>query len=65
MIGDKYECDNQMEISEFIDNVEELRVGGCQHSFLPVRTKRARYCKCVKCGKRINAKKKPGWKEKM
>lgn len=61
MIGENYECDNQMDISEFMDLVP----GECIHSFIEIRTKRSKYCKCVKCGKRINSKKKSGWKEKM
>lgn len=59
MIGDNYECDGQMEIHEILIDcpkpnavLGEIKMGGCNHDFVLLRTKRAKYYKCVKCGKR-------------
>ena len=59
MIGEHYECDGQMEIHEILIDcpkpnavLGEIKMGGCNHDFVLLRTKRTRYYKCVKCGKR-------------
>lgn len=55
MIGENYECDGQMNISDVFGTqpVEDIKPGECKHEFLPLRTKRTKYHKCVKCGKRL------------
>lgn len=45
MIGENYKCDGQMDISEFLPE--------CSHEYILLRTKRAKYYKCAKCGKRL------------
>ena len=59
MIGDNYKCDGQMEIHEILVDcpkpnavLEKIKMGGCNHDFVLLRTKRTKYYKCVKCGKR-------------
>ena len=53
MIGDNYECDGQMSIADVLGvHPEEIKPGECMHQFVLLRTKRAKYYKCVKCGKR-------------
>ena len=60
MIGEHYECDGQIDITEIIGEhpkpnavVGEIKLGDCKHECVLLRTKRAKYCKCVKCGKRF------------
>lgn len=53
MIGDNYECDGQMNISDVLgEHPEEIKPGECMHQFVLSRTRRTKYYKCVKCGKR-------------
>lgn len=47
MIGENYKCNGQMDISEFLDKEK------CNHEYVQLRTKRTKYYKCVKCGKRL------------
>ena len=60
MIGDNYECDGQMEIHEILIDcpkptavLGEIKLGECDHKCVALRTKRTKYYKCVKCGKRF------------
>ena len=60
MIGEHYECDGQMDIHEILLDCPRpsgvlggIKIGECDHRCVPLRTKRAKYYKCVKCGKRF------------
>lgn len=53
MIGEHYECDGQMSISDVLgEHPEAIKPRECMHQFVLLRTKRAKYYKCMKCGKR-------------
>lgn len=58
MIGADYKCDGQMTISDVLGErpVMEIKPGECNHEYVLLRTKRAKYYKCVKCGKRCRLK---------
>lgn len=55
MIGENYKCDGQMSMT---DITGKLKQGECNHGFILMRTKKLKYYKCVKCGKRCRYGKK-------
>ena len=50
MIGENYKCDGQMKIPDILPDE-------CDHEYVLLRTKRTKYYKCVKCGKRYRYEK--------
>lgn len=58
MIGENYKCDGQLTIPCVSGKrpMMDIKPGECNCEFVLIRTKRAKYYKCVKCGKRCKLK---------
>lgn len=64
MIGENYECDGQMNISDVFGVGQRpkavlgyIKFGDCIHDCVLLKSGRKKYYKCVKCGKRFRYKK--------